>query len=96
MKVPKAERVLKETALQALEIAMKQNGLVRRPKRGKSGWAAIEQVMVWWKGNTWASLPRKQQDEDLRTMTAWRSYRVGQVSRRLSSVSSCAKKIAEE
>ena len=80
MKVPKEERVLKETALEALELALQQNGLVRRPKRGKNGWAAIEQVMVWWKGNQWPSLPKAQQDEDLRTATVWRSYRVGKVS----------------
>ena len=81
MKVPKEERVLKETALEALELALQQNGLVRRPKRGKNGWAAIEQVMVWWKGNRWPSLPKAQQDDDLRTATVWRSYRVGKVSK---------------
>ena len=79
MKVGKAERVLKETALEALEIAMQQNELVRRPKRGKNGWAAIEQAMVWWKGASWTSLPREEQDIDLRTVTAWKNYRAKQV-----------------
>jgi hypothetical protein len=79
MKVRKEERILKETALEALELALQQNGLARRPKRGKQGFAAIEQVMVWWKGEHWPSLSKEQQDEDLRTATVWRTYRVGKV-----------------
>ena len=80
MKVSKEERILKETALEALELALQQNGLVRRPKHGKQGWAAVEQVMVWWKGEHWPSLPKERQADDLRTATAWRSYQVGKVS----------------
>jgi len=89
MKLSKEERILKETALEALELALQQNGLVRRPKRGKEGWAAIEQVMVWWKGEDWPNLPRKQQAEDLRTATAWRSYRVGKVRESYEIFSEC-------
>jgi len=34
---------------------------------------------VWWKGASWTSLPREEQDIDLRTVTAWKSYRAKQV-----------------
>lgn len=76
MRVAKEERIRKETALEALEAALKQRGLLRRPRRGTAGWKAIEQAICWWKGDdSWLDLPRKVQDVDLRTATAWRTYR---------------------
>jgi hypothetical protein len=76
MRVAKEERIRKETALEALESALKQRGRLRRPRRGTAGWKAIEQAICWWKGNdNWVNLPRDAQDIDLRTATAWRTYR---------------------
>lgn len=76
MRVAKEERIRKETALEALESALKQRGRLRRPRRGTAGWKAIEQAICWWKGNdNWLNLPRDIQDIDLRTATAWRTYR---------------------
>ena len=75
MRLSKKERETKETALEALEEALKYNALVRRPKKGSKGWAAVEQVMIWWRGEEWPSLSQKQQDDDLRTATAWKTYR---------------------
>mmetsp|Transcript_49515 Transcript_49515/g.63502 ORF Transcript_49515/g.63502 Transcript_49515/m.63502 type:complete len:442 (-) Transcript_49515:306-1631(-) len=76
MRVAKEERIRKETALEALESALRQRGLLRRPRRGTTGWKAIEQAICWWKGDdSWLDLPRDVQDVDLRTATAWRTYR---------------------
>jgi hypothetical protein len=76
MRVAKEERIRKETALEALESALRQRGLLRRPRRGTAGWKAIEQAICWWKGDdSWLDLPRDVQDIDLRTATAWRTYR---------------------
>ena len=46
-----SESVSKENALEALHLAMRATGRKQRPRPGKPGFEAVEQVMQWWRAD---------------------------------------------
>ena len=68
------ESARKETALEALHLAMRVTGRKQRPRPGKPGFEAVEQVMQWWRAD-WAERTPAQREADLRTASSWAKVR---------------------
>ena len=69
-----SESVRKETALEALHLAMRATGRKQRPRPGKPGFEAVDQVMQWWRAD-WAERTPAQREADLRTASSWAKLR---------------------
>ena len=68
------ESARKETALEALHLAMRVTGRKQRPRPGKPGFDAVEQGMQWWHAD-WAERTPAQREADLRTASSWAKLR---------------------
>ena len=68
------ESTRKETALEALHLALKRAGRRQRPRPGKPGFTAVEQTMKWWRAD-WDERTPEQRQTDLFSATSWAKVR---------------------
>ena len=68
------ESTRKETALEALHLALKRAGRRQRPRPGKPGFTAVEQTMRWWRAD-WEERSSEQRQTDLFSATSWAKVR---------------------
>ena len=75
-RVAPAERARKETAFEALEVALKAAGRNNRPNENQRGYPAVTQAILWWKDvSRWEELSADEQRLSLVSHSNWRTYR---------------------
>ena len=75
-RVAPAERARKETAFEALEVALKAAGRNNRPNENQRGYPAVTQAILWWKNvGAWEKLSADEQRLSLVSHSNWRTYR---------------------
>ena len=75
-RVAPAERARRETAFEALEVALETTGRHNRPNETQRGYPAVTQAIVWWKNiRSWEELSAEVKRLALVSPSNWRTYR---------------------